>query len=37
MGGKWKNVLPVTAKQDSDKAVLAVYIAANHILATLYY
>ena len=33
MGGKWQNASPITAKQDQDKALLAIYIAAKHILA----
>ena len=37
MGGKWQYASPVTAKEDQDKAVLAIYIAAKDILATLHY
>ena len=33
MGGKWQNVLPVTANKHQDKAILAVYIAAKDVLA----
>jgi len=35
-GGKWLNAPPITAKQDKDKAVLAVYIAAKDVYAALY-
>ena len=33
MCGKWQNASPVIAKQDLDKIVLAVYIAAKHIFS----
>ena len=37
MCGKWRNALPVIAKEDQGKAVLSVYVAAKNILAALHY
>ena len=37
MAGKWRNALPVTAKEDQGKAVLAIYITVEDILSPLRY
>ena len=36
MGGKWQNASPVRAKQEYNKAVLVVYIAAKDVLAAIH-